>query len=286
MARSTYLFHPRDKVIELGHRTRIMGVVNVTPDSFSDGGQFFGRSRAVDHCLDLVEKGADVLDLGGESARPGAEPVSAEEELERVLPVLQEVRKHVSIPISIDTCKARVAREGLKAGADMVNNIGAFRLDPEMPQVVRDWNAGIILMHMRGTPRTMQQLPPSPDILKEIRADLKAAVKTAYEYHIPRDKIVLDVGIGFGKTPEDNLKILNRLSFFEVFQLPILVGTSRKSFLGKILRLPVDRRLWGTAASVVVAILQGAHMVRVHDVEEIFQVVLVTDTILAEKLLQ
>lgn len=286
MMRGDFLFRPRGKVIEFGERTRIMGVVNVTPDSFSDKGRVFERSRAVDYCLDLVEKGADVLDLGGESSRPGAEPVSAGEELDRVLPVLEEIRKHVSIPISIDTYKASVAEEALRAGADVINDISAFHLDPQMPRVIRDWNAGIILMHMRGTPRNMQQLPSSPDILKEIQADLQTSLDVAFEYKIARDKIILDPGIGFGKKLEDNLKILNRLSFLEVFQLPILVGTSRKSFLGKILGLPVDRRLLGTAASVVIAILRGAHMVRVHDPEEILQFILVTDSILMEKLLQ
>ncbi len=283
MMRRDFLFRPRDKVIKFGRRTRIMGVVNVTPDSFSDKGRVFERSSAVDYCLNLVEKGVDVLDLGGESSRPGAEPVSAREELDRVLPVLEEVRKHVFIPISIDTYKTSVAEEALRAGADLINDISAFHLDPEMPRVIREWNAGIILMHMRGTPRTMQQLSPSPDILKEVQTDLQTALNVAFEYKIARDKIILDPGIGFGKKLEDNLKILNQLSFLEVFQLPILVGTSRKSFLGEILGLPIDRRLWGTAASVVVAILRGAHMVRVHDPEVILQVILVTNSIQMEK---
>lgn len=263
-----------------------MGIVNVTPDSFSDGGQFLDRSRAVERCLELAEKGADILDLGGESSRPAAQPVSSEEELERVLPVLQQVRKQVSVPISIDTYKSKVAHQALREGADLVNDISGFRFDPEMPRVVSQWEAGVILMHMRGTPENMQRLPPSPDILKEIQRDLQKALHRASEHHIRHDRIVLDPGIGFGKTFEDNLKILNQLSFLDTFQLPILVGSSRKSFLGKILNLPVDQRLLGTVASVVIAIVRGAHLVRVHNVEKIRQVVAVTDAILSERISQ
>lgn len=282
MARKTYLFHARDKILELGCRTRMVGVVNVTPDSFSDGGRFLDRSRAVDHCLELVEKGADILDLGGESSRPGAQPVSESEELERLLPVLRDIRNQLPVLISIDTYKSKVAHQALMEGADIINDISAFRLDREMPRIVSQWEAGIVLMHMRGTPQNMQQLPPSPDILEEIRTDLKTALDTASEHHIRRDRIVLDPGIGFGKTFEDNLKILNRLAFLDRFRIPILVGTSRKSFLGKILDLPVDQRLLGTIASVVIAIVRGAHLVRVHSVEEIRQVAAVTDIVVRE----
>lgn len=259
-------------------------MVNITPDSFSDGGRFWDRSRAIDRCLECAEQGADILDLGGESSRPGAQPVSAQEELDRILPVLEEVRKQVTVPLSVDTCKAAVARQVLQAGADLINDISAFRFDPEMPAVVAEFHAGVVLMHMRGDPATMQQLAPSPDILAEIRTGLQKALKVSSEHHIARDRILIDPGIGFGKTFEDNLKILNQLSFLNVFHLPILVGTSRKSFLGKILDLPVEKRLLGTAASVVVAIVKGAQVVRVHDVAEILQVVRVTESILAEGL--
>ncbi|MFQ5928688.1 MAG: dihydropteroate synthase [Acidobacteriota bacterium] len=286
MSRRAYILGARDKRLELGRYTRVMGVVNITPDSFFDGGRFFGRSQAVEHCLELVEKGADILDLGGESSHPGARPVPADVQLERVLPVLQEVRKQVSVPISVDTCKAAVAREALKEGADIVNDISAFRFDSEMPPVVKEWDAGVVLMHMRGTPQNMQELPPSPDILNEIQSDLKVAVSTAFQHGIARERIMIDPGIGFGKTVEDNCKILNRLSFLETFQLPILVGTSRKSFLGKILNLPVEDRAWGSAASVAIAVLRGAHIVRLHDVAEMNQVARVTDAILAENSLQ
>lgn len=286
MVRKTYGFRPRNKVLELGASTRIMGVVNVTPDSFFEGGKYGDRSQAVERCLEWAAKGAHIIDLGGESSRPGAQPLSSQEELDRVLPVLEEIRGRVSALISVDTYKSSVARRVLQAGADIINDISAFRLDPRMPGVITEWGAGVVLMHMRGTPQDMQQLPPSPDILAEIESDLQRALDTASEHRIPRDRIVLDPGIGFGKTFEDNLKILNQLSFLSVFQLPILVGTSRKSFLGKILDLPVERRLLGTAASVAVAIVKGAHLVRVHDVEEMLQVVKVTDTILAEEGLQ
>ncbi len=286
MSRRAYVLRARDKRLELGRRTRVMGVVNITPDSFFDGGRFFERSQAVERCLQLVESGADIVDLGGESSRPGAEPVSVQEELERVLPVLQEVRKQVPVLISVDTYKSTVAREALKEGADIVNDVSAFRLDPEMPQVVKEWDAGVVLMHMRGTPQVMQEIPPSQDILEEVQTDLQAAVSKASENGIPEESIIIDPGIGFGKTVEDNCNILNKLSFLESFDLPVLVGTSRKSFLGSILDIPAQERIWGSAASVAIAIMRGAHIVRLHDVAEMSQVAQITDTILAEGRLQ
>ncbi len=286
MSRRAYVLRARDKKLELGQRTRVMGVVNITPDSFFDGGRFFERSKAVERCLQLVESGADIVDLGGESSRPGAEPVSVQEELERVLPVLQEVRKQVPVLISVDTYKSTVAREALKEGADIVNDVSAFRLDPEMPQVVKEWDAGVVLMHMRGTPQVMQEIPPSQDILEEVQTDLQAAVSKASENGIPQESIIIDPGIGFGKTVEDNYKILNELSFLETFDLPVLVGTSRKRFLGSILDIPAQERIWGSAASVAIAIMRGAHIVRLHDVAEMSQVAQITDTILAEGRLQ
>ena len=286
MSRRAYVLRARDKKLELGQRTRVMGVVNITPDSFFDGGRFFERSQAVERCLQLVESGADIVDLGGESSRPGAEPVSVQEELERVLPVLQEVRKQVPVLISVDTYKSTVAREALKEGADIVNDVSAFRLDPEMPQVVKEWDAGVVLMHMRGTPQVMQKISPSQDILEEVQTDLQAAVSKASENGIPEESIIIDPGIGFGKTVEDNCNILNKLSFLESFDLPVLVGTSRKSFLGSILDIPAQERIWGSAASVAIAIMRGAHIVRLHDVAEMSQVAQITDTILAEGRLQ
>jgi dihydropteroate synthase len=286
MSRRAYVLRARDKELELGKRTRVMGVVNITPDSFFDGGRFFERSKAVERCLQLVESGADIVDLGGESSRPGAEPVSVQEELKRVLPVLQEVRKQVSVLISMDTYKSTVAREALKEGADIVNDVSAFRMDPEMPQVVKEWDAGVVLMHMRATPQVMQEIPPSQDILEEVQTDLQAALSKASENGIPQESIILDPGIGFGKTVEDNCRILNELPFLETFDLPVLVGTSRKSFLGTILDIPAQERIWGSAASVAIAIMRGAHIVRLHDVAEMSQVAQITDAILAESRLQ
>ncbi|MDA2934937.1 dihydropteroate synthase [Acidobacteria bacterium AH-259-D05] len=286
MFRRAYILRARDKKLELGRRTRVMGVVNITPDSFFDGGRFLERSQAIERCLELAEKGADILDLGGESSRPGAQPVSSEEELNRILPVLQEVRKKVSILISVDTYKAAVAQEAFKEGADLVNDISAFRFDSQLPQVIRKWDAAVVLMHMRGTPESMQEIPASEDILGEIQMDLQAAVSKAAEIGISKERIVIDPGIGFGKTVEDNCRILNQLSFLKAFDLPLLVGTSRKKFLGKILNLPPQERIWGSAASIAISIMQGAHIVRLHDVKEMNQVAQITDAILAEGPLQ
>ena len=241
MSRRAYVLRARDKKLELGRRTRVMGVVNITPDSFFDGGRCFERSKAVECCLQLVESGADIIDLGGESSRPGAEPISVQEELERVLPVLQEVRKQVPVLISVDTCKSAVAREALKEGADIVNDISAFRLDPEMPRVVKEWDAAVVLMHMRGTPKIMQELPPSEDILEEVQTDLQVAVSKASENGISEESLIIDPGIGFGKSVEDNCRILNRLSFLKTFDLPVLVGNFSKEFPGRYFGHPRSR---------------------------------------------
>ncbi len=260
-----------------------MGVVNVTPDSFFDGGRHNLPGDAARRCFQLVEEGADLLDLGGESTRPGARPVDESEELGRVLPVLDAIKNRLSVPVSIDTRKASVAEAALNAGADLVNDVSALA-DPKMAEVVARHQAGLVLMHMRGVPANMQSIPPSPDILGEIRDHLKRTLETAYSHDIQRDRILLDPGIGFGKTVEDNLKILHRLPFLEDFDLPLLVGASRKSFLGAILRASEDDRLWGTAASVAIAIWRGAHVVRVHDVREMRMVADVTDALMAESL--
>lgn len=276
----------RDKQLSLGRRTHIMGVVNATPDSFFDGGRFLEPSQAIDRCLELVESGVDILDLGGASSRPGAKPISGEEELDRILPVLEVVRKVVSLPISIDTYRAVVAEEALREGADIINDISAFRFDSELPGIVRRWDAGVILMHMRGTSQTMHRIAPSKDILEEVIADLQIAVDKAMKSGISKGKIMIDPGIGFGKTLENNCKILNQLSRLDSFNLPIVVGTSRKSFIGEILDLPVQDRLLGSAASVAVSIMRGAHIVRVHDVEEMCQVAQITDAVATEGSLQ
>ena len=281
--RDHFTLRARDRSLELGPATRTMAVINVTPDSFSDGGQFLDSDKAVDHCLELAARGADILDIGGESTRPGVSPVSSQEELDRVLPVLEGIRGRTSCLVSIDTYKSRVARAALDAGAHIVNNVGALQLDPDVAKIAGRTGAAIVLMHMRGTPRTMQTLPPSRDILEEIRQSLIRAADLARRHGIARDRIVLDPGIGFGKTVEDNLKILNRLSRLGRLRFPILVGTSRKSFLGKILDIPVQERLLPTAASVVMAVVGGAHIVRVHDLTEMVQALRIADSILGER---
>ena len=281
--REPFTLKARDRSLELGPVTRTMAVINVTPDSFSDGGQFLDPNQAVDRCLELAAKGADILDIGGESTRPGVSPVSAAEELDRVLPVLEGIRGRTSSLVSVDTYKSPVARAALDAGAHMVNNVGALELDPAVAETAGKAGAAIVLMHMRGTPRTMQTLPPSRDILTEIEQSLARAVDLAGSHGIARDRIVVDPGIGFGKTLEDNLKVLNRLPRLRRLRLPILVGTSRKSFLGKILHIPVQERMLATAASVVMAVVGGAHIVRVHDLGEMVQALRIADSILGER---
>lgn len=284
MARARYLFRARDKTLELGLRTRLMAVVNVTPDSFSDGGRFLSPERAVEHGLRLVEAGADILDIGAESTRPGAIPVSEGEELERILPVLEGLRRETAIPVSVDTYKARIAEEALRLGADMVNDISALRFDARMATVAAEFRAGVVLMQMRGTPASMHRLSPSRDILSEVRRDLQVAVDKATSAGIARDRMLLDPGIGFGKNAAENLVLLNRLTELAGLNLPILVGPSRKSFIGGILGRPVQDRLLGTAAASAVCILRGSHLLRVHDVGEIGQVARVVDAILAEQI--
>ncbi len=258
-----------------------MGVVNITPDSFSDGGQFLDTSKAVGRCHQLLEAGADMLDLGGESSRPGSKPVAASVELDRVAPVLERIRPATSAIISIDTYKPEVARQCLRMGADVINDITALRHAPELSDLVFEFGAGLVLMHMRGMPETMQTLPPSKDILSEIKIDLTAALRRAQDAGLGPDKLLIDPGIGFGKTFEDNLLILNRLSFLDGMG-PILIGPSRKAFLGRILDRPIDHRTLGTAAACVVAAVRGAHIVRVHDVVEVREMLQVADAILNE----
>ena len=282
-SRKSCILRARDRSLELGPATRTMAVINVTPDSFSDGGQFFDPNQAVDRCLELAAQGADILDIGGESTRPGVSPIPVEEELDRVLPVLEGIRGRTPCLVSIDTYKSRVAAAAVDAGAHIVNNVGALNLDAGVAEIAGRTGAAIVLMHMRGTPRTMQNLPPSRDILNEIEQDLNRAVDRSRSYGIARDRIILDPGIGFGKTVEDNLKILNRLSRLGRLRFPILVGTSRKSFLGKILDIPVQERLLATAASVVMAVVGGAHIVRVHDLAEMVHALRIADSILGER---
>lgn len=257
-----------------------MGILNVTPDSFSDGGLYLSVEAAVAHAKRLAEEGADILDIGGESTRPGAEPVPLEEELKRVIPVVQAVRGELpEICISVDTYKARVAEEALAAGADMINDVSALRFDPHMAEVVAQAGAPVVLMHMLGTPKTMQQNPTYRDVVAEIVDFLRERIIYAIGQGISEGNIIVDPGIGFGKRPEHNLEILRRLSEFKVLGRPILLGTSRKSFLGALTKRPVEKRLEETISSVVIGTLQGADIVRVHDIGPIKQALMVADAI-------
>lgn len=267
--------------LRLGERTLVMGVLNVTPDSFSDGGLFLDPDTAVQHALAMQRAGADLIDIGGESARPGSSPVTAQEELERVLPVLKQLRRRLRVPISIDTTRAEVAEAAVRAGAQMINDISGLRNDPELARVARRHKVPLVLMHIRGTPKTMQTLPPAKDIWRAINEGLRWSIRQALRAGVRRSQLLVDPGIGFGKTLEQNSEILRGLARLKKFKLPILIGTSRKTFIGKLLgdALPQERLL-GTAATVAASILAGAHIVRVHDVPEMVQVARVTDGIL------
>jgi dihydropteroate synthase len=269
----------------LGERTLVMGVLNITPDSFSDGGVYLDPEAAVARALELERAGADILDLGGESTRPGAAPVSAQEELSRILPVLGTLHGKLRIPISVDTQKAEVAKAALAAGAEIINDISALRGDPRLAETARRARSPVILMHMRGTPRTMQRRPFARHVIRDVMTGLRGALARAQHAGLAKSQILLDPGIGFGKSYEQNFEIIARLSEFARLGCPIVIGTSRKAFLGKALArpteppLPPSERLLGTAVTVTAAILGGAHIVRVHDVAEIARVVRVADAI-------
>lgn len=251
----------------------------MTPDSFSDGGLYLDPERALEYAHQMIDEGADLIDIGGESTRPGAEPVSAEEELSRILPPVKRLVEKLPVPISVDTYKADVAAVVLAEGADLINDVSALGFDPRMASVVADAGAGLVLMHMRGTPRTMQEDPRYDDVVVEVREYLQERIHLAEACGVHREAIVVDPGIGFGKRAEHNLTLLNRLAELRVLEKPILVGPSRKSFIGSILDLPVEERLEGTAAAVAAAIWQGAHIVRVHDVRAMVRVARMTDAI-------
>jgi len=282
--RKRSVLHLNDRSHVLGMRTWIMGVLNVTPDSFSDGGLFFDEGRATARGLELAEEGADIIDVGGESTRPGSEPVPVQEELRRVVPVISRLRKETDALISVDTTKAAVAQAALEAGADMVNDISAFRFDDRMPLVVSEAGVPVILMHMKGVPRTMQNHPFYENLFQEILGFLEERISRAVAYGIPRERLIIDPGIGFGKNLEHNLSIIKNLHFLNDLERPILVGVSRKSFIGKILHLPPDERLEGTLASAVLSVVNGAHILRVHDVQEVRRAVAVADAVLGSGL--
>ncbi|MEN2994103.1 MAG: dihydropteroate synthase [Thermodesulfovibrio sp.] len=261
-------------------KTYIMGIVNVTPDSFFDGGRYFSYQKAVDHALRLVDEGADILDIGGESTRPGAEPVSIDEELRRVIPVIEAVSKRVSIPISIDTYKARVAEEAIKAGATIINDISGLRFDPEMPYIASKYKVPVVVMHIKGTPKDMQKNPYYEALIPEIIEYLRNSIIIAKQAGVDENMIIIDPGIGFGKLPEHNLIIIKNLKEFSSLGKPLLIGVSRKSFIGKVLNEPSpDNRLEGTASAVAISVINGANIVRVHDVGFMVKVVRMADAI-------
>ncbi len=280
--RRKFVIELRDgKRIELGGRTVVIGVLNVTPDSFSDGGQNFEPDRAINRALEMAEEGADIIEVGGESTRPGATRLSVEEELARVLPVLKRLEGRLRIPIAIDTSKSEVATAAAVLGASIINDVSALRFDPGIADVAAREHTALVLMHMRGEPATMQKLGASPDIFAEISSELGAAVRLAESRGVKRDRIIIDPGIGFGKTLEQNLAVLNHLERFDSFNLPLMIGTSRKSFIGRITKSPEADRAFGSAASIVIAILRGAHLVRVHDVKQMVEAARIADAIIS-----
>jgi dihydropteroate synthase len=279
------------RILRLGPRTFIMGILNVTPDSFSDGGWFLDPSRAVSHALQMQRDGAGIIDIGAESTRPGSESISAAEELRRLLPVLEALRSRLKIPISIDTQKSFVAEIALGAGAEIINDVSGLQHDPRIAEVAARHRAAIILMHIRGTPRTMQQGPFAKNVLKDVANGLRHSVQVARKAGVRKSQIILDPGIGFGKSFSQNYELLAKLPELAKLGYPLLVGTSRKGFLGATLAktglpakadkpAPLQDRIWGTAATVTAAILGGAHIVRVHDVKEMSQLARVADCLL------
>jgi len=265
--------------LKFGRKTHIMGVLNVTPDSFSDGGKFFRIDDAVKQAQNLEQDGADIIDIGGESSRPGAEAVVVSEELRRVIPVIKKIRKKIKALISIDTRKSKVAEEAIKEGANIINDISGLHYDSNMVKVVRKYDVPVIIMHIKGIPRTMQINPRYEDVISQIYDYFEKAVEKAVKCGIDYKKIIIDPGIGFGKRLEDNIAILKRLREFKSLGQPILVGPSRKSFIGAILKKSVDKRLNGSLASCACAIMNGADIVRVHDVAEVYELVKVLDGI-------
>ena len=271
----------------IDERTLIMGILNVTPDSFSDGGQFLSVDDALAQAERMIAEGADIIDVGGESTRPGGEPVSLEEEIERVVPVIEALASRVSTPISVDTTKSEVARAALEAGAAIVNDISALRFDFYIADAVARAGAGLVLMHSRGTPATMHRLPPVADVMEEVVSSLRASINMAERRGVQPESIAIDPGIGFGKTQEQNIELLARLDeLIAVFPAyPLLIGTSRKSFIGRILAgeggtpAPASERLYGTLATIVAAVLKGANIIRVHDVKAAAETIRVSESL-------
>jgi dihydropteroate synthase len=287
--RKRYRLRLPTRTLDIGPRTLLMGVLNVTPDSFSDGGRYFDPQAAIARALEMEHDGADIIDIGGESTRPGAAPVSVAEELDRILPVLDGLRGKLAVPISLDTQKAAVAEAGIAAGAEIINDVSALRSDPALGEVVRSHRVALILMHMRGAPGTMQQGPFAHDVMEDVTGGLRAAITRARRAKIPSARLLIDPGVGFGKNYEQNCELICRLPELARLGCPLVVGTSRKAFIGWLLAgkkkdksWPGDKRLWGTAATVTASILGGTHIVRVHDVSEMSQVARVADALAAK----
>lgn len=287
-ARKTYHLSWSGHTLELGRQTCIMGVVNVTPDSFSDGGKFFDCDTAVAQGVKLAAEGADIIDIGGESTRPFSDPVSVEEEIGRVVPVIEKLSQRISIPISLDTTKAEVARPALDAGASIINDVAALRFDPGLAAVAVEYDTPVILMHMLGDPKSMQQSPRYDNLIQEIRNFLADAAKRAENLGISSDRIIIDPGIGFGKTIDHNLLLIKHLPAFESLDFPILIGASRKSFIRKLLNATQETDIQpnlplvetGSQAAVAAAIFNGAHIVRVHDVAGTLATVKIIDAMM------
>ena len=260
--------------------TLVMGILNVTPDSFSDGGLFYNTDEAVSHALQLIENGIDIIDIGGESTRPGAKKISEEEEIQRIIPVVKQIRElSPEIIISIDTTKSMVAQKAIQSGANIINDISGFSFDNKMIDVIRESKVPVIIMHMQGDPSNMQNKPVYDDLIIDISSFFKSKIKLATDAGIKKEQIILDPGIGFGKTVGDNFQLINQLNEFCKLGFPVMIGPSRKSFIGTTLNLPVDDRLEGTAAAVAVGVMNGARIVRVHDVKEIKRVVTIVEKI-------
>jgi len=281
--RKSYNLSFPSKSINLAEKVAVMGILNLTPDSFYDGGKYKGEKEILNRVEQMVEEGADIIDIGGESTRPGALPVTEKEEIKRVIPYIRKITHLFDIPVSIDTYKSKVAISALEEGAQMVNDISGLRFDPEMVKVVSSYNVPIVIMHIKGTPRNMQNNPRYESLMDEIISYLDDGIQRAVKAGIDPEKVIVDPGIGFGKTVEHNLFILKRLSELKVLGKPILIGVSRKSFIGKVLGLPVEKRLTGSLAASCVAVMEGARIIRTHDVKETREVVDLTDAILKSK---
>ena len=283
MPRSRMTYKARERAFELGRETLVMGVINVTPDSFSDGGLYSQADAAIKQGIRLIEQGALILDVGGESTRPGSLPVPAEEELQRIIPVIEGLREATNAAISVDTTKSEVAEKALAAGADIINDITALRGDPEMAALAAETGAGLVLMHMQGMPRNMQENPTYDDVVAEVRDFLALQAEKARQAGVARDRIMLDPGIGFGKTVEHNLDLIRNLSVLCELGYPVLLAASRKGFIGRLTGRPPLERLWGTMGVHVLGAAFGAHAVRVHDVEPIRDALIMGDAIMAQE---